>query len=109
MRLWWLLLSLLALAAATDPSIFRLEEEECDFMYVPCGTCCLLLTDDDHVGLRFEDSDEQALRAQIERDLACHLTRPLARLCDDTLPLPLDPLAYYYKSRSIRSDDRHLH
>ena len=105
MRLWWLLLSLFALAAATDPSIFRME---CDFMYVPCGTCCLLLTDDDHVGLRFEDSDAQALRTQIESDLACHLTRPLARLCDDTLPLPIDPLAYYYKPRSIRREDRHL-
>ncbi len=83
MRAWTttivcLLMVVVSTATATDPTIFVADDDDddatiCDFRYVPCGECCMLLVDDDHAGFRFEDVNAPSLRQQIERDLACTL------------------------------------
>ena len=53
--------------AARDP--FFIDLAPCAFAFVPCGSCCVALTD----ARRFEADDPVRLRRAIERGLNCSL------------------------------------
>lgn len=55
--------------AARDPFYAAAVVPPCAFTFVPCGSCCIALTD----ARRFEADDPVRLRRAIERGLNCSL------------------------------------